>query len=73
MIKPIYSQEIELLLLDRGPISYNYTDYLIFSMQKDNNGIVMVNFYSDFINCTDPAAATVGQVAGKLFSNTAYV
>ena len=35
-------------------------------MQKDNNGIVMVNFYSDFINCTDPAAATVGQVAGKL-------
>ena len=41
-------------------------------MQKDNNGIVMVNFYSDFINCTDPAAATVGQVAGKLFSNTAY-
>ena len=40
--------------------------WLLYSMQKDNNGIVMVNFYSDFINCTDPAAATVGQVAGKL-------
>ena len=33
-------------------------------MQKDNNGIVMVNFYSAFINCTDPDAATVEQVAG---------
>ena len=34
-------------------------------MQKDNNGLVMVNFYSSFINCTDPDAATVEQVAGN--------
>lgn len=42
----------------------NYSNLLLL-LQKDNNGIVMVNFYSSFINCTDPDAATVEQVAGK--------
>ena len=36
----------------------------IYITQKDNNGIVMVTFYSAFINCTDPDEATVEQVAG---------
>ena len=35
-----------------------------FGMQKDNNGIVMVNFYPDFINCTNPDNATLKEVAG---------
>ena len=34
------------------------------SIQKDNDGIVMVNFYSGYINCTHPDEATVEQVAG---------
>ena len=38
--------------------------YIILSLQKDNGGIVMVNFYSNYINCTDPDEATVEQVAG---------
>ena len=46
-------------------ISYqpHYIKYY-YSMQRDNNGIVMVNFFSNYINCTDPDEATIEQVAG---------
>ena len=40
-----------------------YMDFLHIT-QKDNNGIVMVNFYAAFVNCTNPDAATMEQVAG---------
>ncbi len=33
-------------------------------IQKDNNGIVMVNFYPRFINCTNPDSASLEDVAG---------
>jgi microsomal dipeptidase-like Zn-dependent dipeptidase len=33
-------------------------------LQRDNGGIVMVNFYSGFINCTSAADATLEDVVG---------
>ena len=36
-----------------------------FLKQKVNDGIVMVNFYPGFINCTDPSSASLEDVAGQ--------
>ena len=38
----------------------------IFPLQPQNGGIVMVNFYSGFINCTNPDAASLEDVVGTL-------
>lgn len=35
--------------------------------QKRNNGIVMVNFYNDFINCDTSRNATMQDVVGTVF------
>ena len=46
------------------PLSLSPHAIVNLHIQKDNGGIVMVNFYSNYINCTDPDEATVEQVAG---------
>lgn len=35
--------------------------------QKENNGIVMVNFYSNFVNCNCSRNATIQDVVGMTF------
>ena len=52
------------------PHVYTGIHYHIFIMrcfpQKDNDGIVMVNFFGAFINCTNPDGATLEQVTGMI-------
>jgi len=38
----------------------------ILSMLPANGGVVMVNFYNQFINCTDPTAASLSDVADHI-------
>lgn len=43
------------------------------SLEADNGGIVMVNFYPGFINCS--STASLDQVAGEIYSvfNVVYM
>jgi len=43
----------------------NVPDWIIDKIPA-NGGIIMVNFYSDFINCTNSSAATLAQVANHI-------
>jgi membrane dipeptidase len=47
------------------PIGRNVPDDVL-AMLPQNGGVVMVNFYSGFINCTNPDNATLSQVADHI-------
>jgi hypothetical protein len=45
-------------------VTPHYVTAVTFPLQPDNGGIVMVNFYSGFVNCKSAAEATLDDVVG---------
>ena len=70
-----YSQ-IHVVIFDNNVYIHIYCSYIItsnnfnayFSSQKENDGVVMVNFYVHYLNCTpsDNKKADIDMVVGNL-------